>query len=435
MQVLVDVFEEMTSFDWLYEAYRNARMQKRYRLEIAIFSRDLDGHLLEIQAALREGRFKFGPYRRLWVYIPKKRIVMALPFDSRIVQWAIYMMLMPFYDRLMIEDSFACRPGKGSIKAVWRLQYWIRLVQYKEGTQWYYIKIDVSKYFYRVDHELLYQVLGERVKDERLMALLWTIIQCEDERFGLPRFKGPADVLDWEWLADVGMPIGNLTSQLFANIFLDVLDQFCKHVLHIRFYIRYMDDIIIIAPGKEMAVLWLEQVRTFMWERLRLDVNKKTQIRPLNGQPVEFVGYMVRPGSLKLRKQTIKHIKRSWREICRLYFAGELTREDLDRRIESYKGLISNCENENLCKRLNEIYLQEKQKMKTHIAELCALVELQSSIIVRQAAALAQVDASVDGLEEDLNAAREQYTRLVGGPAEEPKTEEKEETATDGRVF
>lgn len=125
--------------------------------------------------------------------------------------------------------------ARQGFKAVWRLQYWIRLVQYKEGTRWYYIKIDVSKYFYRVDHELLYQVLGERVKDERLMALLWTIIQCEDERFGLPRFKGPADVLDWEWLADVGMPIGNLTSQLFANIFLDVLDQFCKHVLHIRF--------------------------------------------------------------------------------------------------------------------------------------------------------------------------------------------------------
>lgn len=414
MQQLVDCFEEITSYEWLYEAYLNARQKKRYRLEVALFGKRIDQELLEIQDALRSGTFVFGPYRRLWVYIPKKRLVMALPFDSRIVQWAIYLKLMPFYDRLMIEDSFACRPDKGSIKAVWRLQYWLALTEHKPG-DWHYIKLDISKYFYRVDHEILYKILGIRIKDPRLLALLWTIIQYDGERFGLPRFKGPADVEEWEWLDDVGMPIGNLTSQLFANIFLNELDQYCKHVLHIPFYIRYMDDIIILAPSKEQAQQWLGLISEFLLNELRLDLNRKTQIRPLRDNAIEFVGYKVKAHDLRLRRQTVKHIKQSWRHICILYFAGKMTDEELERRVASYDGLIANCNNEGLKKRLNEIYLQEKQKMETHISELCHLVEVQNSIIVRLAEALAQVGATIEGVDEDIRLATVDYARLVGG--------------------
>lgn len=359
MKVISDVFEEMTSFTRLNEAYRNARKQKRYRDEILEFSSDLDANLLTIQEELRAGTFVFGPYRRHWVYVPKKRLVMALPFKSRIVQWAIYLVLNPFYDRLMIEDSYACREGKGALAAVLRLQYWLREAEGKRE-QWYILKIDISKYFYRVDHQILIEILKVRVKDERLISLLESIINCNGERFGLPRRMGPDEAEDGDWLGDVGMPIGNLTSQLFANIYLNELDHYCKHVLHIKRYARYMDDIIIVAKSKEEAHGMERAIGAYLAESLNLDLNKKTAILPVGR--VEFVGFIVTANSLRIRKQTVRRIESSFRGICKKYFAGELTKEEFDRRVASYGGMLKHCEAEGLKSRLNEIYLQEKEK-------------------------------------------------------------------------
>ena len=208
MNILDGVFDEMTSFEWLERSYRKARRQKRYRPEVLKFSSDLDANLLTIQAQLRDEAFHFGPYRKHWVYVPKKRMVMALPFDSRVVQWAIYLELKPFYQKLMIEDSYACLDDKGSLAAAQRLQYWLRQIEHKPG--WYSLKLDISKYFYRIDHAVLLNILSQRIKDDRLMRLIENIVNCDGEKFGLPRFMGPDDVEAEEWLGDVGMPIGNL---------------------------------------------------------------------------------------------------------------------------------------------------------------------------------------------------------------------------------
>lgn len=358
-QTLQNIFQEMTSFPWLERAYRNARKQKRYRDEILVFSNDLDAHLLAIQEQMRAGTFRFGPYRRHWVYVPKKRLVMALPFDSRIVQWSVYQALNPFFDKIMIEDSYACREDKGSLAAAQRLQYWLKIAEGKPQ-QWYALKLDISKYFYRVDHAVLLEILGERIKDPQLLDLLRNIIDCDGERFGLPRFMGPDDAAEADWLDGIGMPIGNLTSQLFANIYLNELDQFCKHTLHIRRYIRYMDDVIILAPDKETANQWKEEIGQFLSDRLHLDLNRKTAVRPAD--KIEFVGYIVTARRLRLRKQTTRRIKSAFRGICKKYFAGELTKAEFDRRVASYKGMIQHCEADNLRTRLNEIYLNAKEK-------------------------------------------------------------------------
>lgn len=360
--VLRDIYPVITTFEWLEESYRKARKQKRYRPEVLEFSNNLDENLLAIRDDMLDMTFVFGPYRRHWVYIPKKRIVMALPFRSRIVQWAIYLALNPFYDKLMIEDSYACRVGKGSLAAILRLQYWLRYIQNKPGN-WYCLKLDISKYFYRVDHEILLDILGKRVKDERLMRLLDMIINCDGERFGLPRFMSPDDAEDYDWLEDVGMPIGNLTSQLFANIYLNELDHYCKHTLHIRLYIRYMDDVVILARSKEEAQHYRVQIEEFLSTVLHLDLNRKTTIKPAT-QPVEFVGYIATAEKLRLRKQTVRRIKNSFRVICRRYFAGEIDKEDFERRVASYKGMIDHVENEGIRTRLNQIYCHSKDRQK-----------------------------------------------------------------------
>ena len=233
------------NFGWLIEADRNARKGKRYRAEVLNFTARLEDNLFTIQQGMMNGSYVLGPYRKLWVYVPKKRLVMALDYPDRIVQWSLYLYLNPIYDRLFIEDSYACRKGKGSHKAAKRLQYWMCQVQRKPGPGWYCLKLDISKYFYRVNHEKLLAILERRVKDPAMMAFIRGVVNSRAEPFGLPRWRTPQDTLPEEWLYEVGMPIGNLTSQLFANIYLNELDQYCKHRLKIHYYIRYMDDVII----------------------------------------------------------------------------------------------------------------------------------------------------------------------------------------------
>jgi hypothetical protein len=168
------------------------------------------------------------------------------------------------------------------------------------------------------------------------------------------------DVEMEDWLDDVGMPIGNLTSQLFANIYLNELDQYCKHVLGIRKYIRYMDDIDIIAKTRDEARFYRDGISRFLTGNLHLDLNAKTSLRPLGR--AEFVGYMVSAKNLKLRKQTVRRIKGAYHGICRRYFHGELTKAEFDRRTASYRGMISHADCGKLKKRLNEIYISEKHK-------------------------------------------------------------------------
>ena len=164
-----------------------------------------------------------------------------------------------------------------------------------------------------------------------------------------------------EWLYDVGMPIGNLTSQLFANIYLNELDQYCKHTLKIHYYIRYMDDIIILAPDKATLHEWKSAIEAFLRDKLALDLNKKTMIRPVKSG-VEFVGVMIYTTHRKLRKSTVRRIKREVRKICSMYFSGRMSKEAFDRRVASIKGLLEHTNTRNLRRRLNEIYAAEKAK-------------------------------------------------------------------------
>lgn len=342
------------------EADHNARKGKRYRAEVLAFTAELERNIFEIQAAMLGGTYVLGPYRKLWVYVPKKRLVMALKYSDRIVQWSLYQYLNPIYDRLFIEDSYACRKGKGSHRAAERLQYWVRQVSRKPG-DWYYLKLDISKFFYRVSHEKLLKILSKRIKDPQLMAFLEKVVNSHTQAFGLPRGKAPQDTPPGEWLYDVGMPIGNLTSQLFANIYLNELDQFAKHVLHIHYYVRYMDDIIILAPDKETLHRWKAEIEAFLHEELELDLNSKTCIRPVR-MGIEFVGVRIWATHMKLRKSSVGRLKREVRQITELYATGQMSKEDFDRRVASIKGLLEHTESASLRGRLNLIYFDTMKK-------------------------------------------------------------------------
>ena len=215
----------------------------------------------------------------------------------------------------------------------------------------------------QVERVKLLAILERRVKDPAMMAFIRGVVNSRAEPFGLPRWRTPQDTLPEEWLYEVGMPIGNLTSQLFANIYLNELDQYCKHRLKIHYYIRYMDDVIILGKDKETLHRWKAAVETFLREELALDLNSKTSIRPVR-QGVEFVGVRIWPTHMKLRKSTVRRIKREVRKISALYAAGDMTRQDFYRRIASIRGLLKHTESASLRWRLNEIYRAELEKAK-----------------------------------------------------------------------
>lgn len=359
--VIDNAWGTICDFSWLCKAHENAHKGKRYRAEIMAFTARLEDWLFIIIENLQNGTYILGPYRKLWVFVPKKRLVMALPYPDRIVQWSIYQILNPFYDKMFIEDSYACRKGKGSHKAAARLQYWMRQVMRKPGRGYYYLKLDISKYFYRVDHEILLSILARRIADERLLDLIRGIVNSKAEPFGLPRGKAPQDVPPEEWLYEVGMPIGNLTSQLFANIYLNELDQYCKHTLKIHYYIRYMDDIVILAENKETLHKWKTAIEAFLRDRLALDLNDKTTIRPVR-MGVEFVGVRIWNTHMKLRKSTVGRIKREVKKITERYAAGRISKQSFDRRIASIRGLLEHTDTERLRMRLNGIYIAEMEK-------------------------------------------------------------------------
>lgn len=312
-----------------------------------------------------------------YVHEPKLRLVMSIPFRDRIVQWSIYRYLFPFYERLFIYDSYACRKGKGSHAAADRLQYWLRQVHRRElenpDVKYYYLKLDISKYFYRVNHQILLDILRVRIRDEKMMILLERIINNPNQKFGLPAGVSPEDCPYEDWLDDAGMPIGNLTSQMFANIYLDQLDQFCKHVIGAHFYIRYMDDVIILSDDKAELHRWKEQIERFLNKALALQLNKKTAIRPIT-LGIDFVGYKIWSTHRKLKKSTARKIIRKVKVMCYLLSTGQMTKEEFMRRAASYKGILEHCDSYGLRRTLNEIYLSYTHNMREQGIELSDIV-------------------------------------------------------------
>lgn len=347
MEKLHDLKLRVCSLENLYEAYFEAIKDKRYRDEILLYTCNLDAYIFELREELLSETYEVGPYREFYVRYPKPRLVMALGFRDRIVQWAIYRQLNPYVDKRFITHSYGCRTGKGTLAAAECLLDWLRLVSRKADTdEWCIIKGDVSKYFYRVDHGVALDVYAEYTDDEWFLRLIGRIINNPDVPFGLPVGMSADDCPRENRLFEVGMPIGNLTSQETANIYLNRLDQYCKHVLKLHFYVRYMDDFIILCHRRDAQAI-LDKIEAFLRDNLRLDLSPKSRILQIR-QGCEFVGFDVTPHGLRLRKKTVRHIKRCLKHVAELYAFGAI---DIDRALEtvnSYFGMTKHCNGYNL---------------------------------------------------------------------------------------
>lgn len=300
------MFAQVYDYQNLYDAYLKARRQKRYRSEVLKFSYSLEENLIQIQNELIWKTYNVGPYRPFIVFEPKKRQIVALPFKDRVVQHALNNVIEPVFDRRMIYDSYACRRGKGTHKAAKRLGYFLGKPEIN-----YYLKADIHSYFASINHTILKELIRRQIEDPDVLWLIDTIIDS----------------------SGIGLPIGNLTSQLFANVYLHELDHFLKHELSIRFYLRYMDDFIVLHESKRYLRGLLDAIEEFLATKLALRLNPKTKIdSSKNG--IDFVGYRVWHSNKLVRRQSIERMKKR----VRAWKRGEMTNDRLIKSMSSWTG-------------------------------------------------------------------------------------------------
>lgn len=334
------IYEQIYDYENLYEAYLAARRNKTQRSEVLAFTRNLEENLIELQNELIWHTYHVGRYREFYVTDPKKRLIMALPFRDRVVQWAIYRQISYLLDKRYIPTSYACRIGGGTQRAVHQLQQYIR---HTPG-EVYVLKLDVSKYFYRIDHGVLLGILHRIFKDKELLELLRRIIDDEQDGglFGI-------DIKTGEREAGVGMPIGNLTSQMFANLYLNEADQYTKHALKAKKYIRYMDDMVIVSNDKAYLRNCWQAMDDFLASHLKLRLNRKSTILKASSG-IDFCGHRVWRNHIKLRKKAALKMKHRLRWLKRAYARGEVDLQTVTASLTSYLGLLSHCDSYELRK-------------------------------------------------------------------------------------
>ncbi|MCD6311961.1 MAG: group II intron reverse transcriptase domain-containing protein, partial [Elusimicrobia bacterium] len=283
------IYSGVYEFSNLYNAYQKAIKAKRYKEDIMDFSYNLELNLIKISQHLKNHTYIPGKYHRFKVYEPKKREIAALPFRDRIVQHAFNNVVEPIFDKAFIFDSYACRKGKGTHKGMYRIVDFLR----KLSPSAYCLKGDIANYFPSIKHAVLLGLIEKKIQDADLMKLVKVIIFSNHT----PGKSG------------YGIPVGNLTSQLFANIYLNYFDYFIKHQLHCKYYVRYVDDFIILSEDKRVLGKIFKQSEEFLYQKLELKLNRKSSIFPVK-QGIDFLGYRIWKTHRLLRKGSVKRMKK-----------------------------------------------------------------------------------------------------------------------------
>lgn len=348
-----NVYYEITSFHTLMVADTHVSKGKRENTERLRFYDNREGNLEEISTLLRAGKVPKVEYHSFYVYVPKVRKVIFIDYWPKVVQRAIYDVLNPKICRTFIEHTYACVKGRGQLAAMEQLYTWMRETR-TSGTEWYYYKFDVAKFFYRIDHEILMDICRKKIDDPRTVDLLGYYINNDAVPFGMPLDANQLTITEEQMLYDLGIPIGGGLSHMLGNMYLDPLDQFCKRVLGIKRYIRYMDDIIILDNDKERLKEYGRRMTQFLEERLHLNFNNKTALRPVR-VGCEFVGFVIYNDHVILRKSTTLRMKRTLRKTRQDYHDNLITFKEANATMQSYLAMLSHVD----CKKFKEKLLDE----------------------------------------------------------------------------
>ncbi|MFA5945992.1 MAG: reverse transcriptase domain-containing protein [Patescibacteria group bacterium] len=270
----------------LFKAWELFKRGKTSRDDVKKFSRNLEEHIYLLQNDLRTGVYRHGPYERFVVHDPKQRTIHKAQVRDRVVHQAIVNVIEPIFEKRFIHDSYSCRVSKGTHAAVTRFRSFLRSASVNNTRTVYILKCDVKKFFAAVDHQILLDLLRRHIDDGPTNLLLEYIVHTFSSSEGK------------------GIPLGNLTSQLFANVYLHELDWYVKQTLRIQHYVRYCDDFVIITQSRDEAWMLAQKIEEFLHGHLTLDLHpNKVSVRTWK-QGVDFLGYVLLPHATILRPKT-----------------------------------------------------------------------------------------------------------------------------------
>jgi retron-type reverse transcriptase len=329
MKTYKNIFPRICAYDNLYFAWRAAARGKRKSPEVAAFEYALTDNLLRLEGELRQGRYRPRPYRHFRITYPKPRRISAAPFRDRVVHHALVRQIEPVFEARFIHDSYACRTGRGTHAALDRCRDYARRFRYL-------LACDIVQFFPAVDHGILRDILFRVIADEWTR---WLINLILDSGAGVLRDEYdvvyfPGDDL-WAATRPRGLPIGNLTSQFWANCYLNELDQFVKRELKCGAYQRYVDDFLLFSDSKRQLWAWKQAIVGFL-PRLRLTLHERSStVYPVtNGIP--FLGFVTYPTHRLLKRRNGIGFARRFRRQLRQLASGELDYSDVEASLRGW---------------------------------------------------------------------------------------------------
>ncbi len=308
-------YDELFSLDNLFFAWRIFRRGKGRKKDVMDFEMHLEDNIFALYEEIKNDKYKHSLYRHFQIFDNKKRDIYKAEVKDRIVHQIIYDYLLAIFEPSFIADSYASRKNKGQYRAVNTLRYFVKL-SFSKKQSVYILKCDVKKYFDSIDHKILLGLIGEKVHCKKVFKIIEELVSSYNSFLGCSK----------------GIPLGNVTSQIFANIYLNVLDQYIKKDLKCRFYVRYNDDIMIVFKDSKSAIDIKNKIIIFAKEKLSLDIPlPKTSIRKI-GWGVDFLGFTILPQVILLRNKTKNKI---YTNINR-------------KNAHSYIGILKHCNSYNL---------------------------------------------------------------------------------------
>ncbi|NJL39792.1 MAG: RNA-directed DNA polymerase [Leptolyngbyaceae cyanobacterium RM1_406_9] len=337
------LWSEVTAFENLLQASRQAQQGKRYRPNVLAFNYNLEGELLRLQTELRQKTYAPGGYKTFVIRDPKSRLISAAPYRDRVVHHALCNIIIPLIERTFIHDTYANRVGYGTHRALARFTEFARSSRYV-------LQCDIRKYFPSIDLTILKELLHRKIKCQDTLWLIDRIIDGSNNQ-GEEVEYFPNDTLLTPIQRRKGLPIGNLTSQFFANVYLNGFDHFVKEQLKARQYLRYVDDFALFSSDRPFLVDARLAIEAYLTQlRLRLHPIKSQLFETRRG--ANFVGFRVLPDRIRVRNDNLRRSRDRCRQLQRDYTARKLSLSELVQRLQSWEAHLLHGDTHRLRRRL-----------------------------------------------------------------------------------
>jgi len=358
---LTDTYEEIIGIENLLEAWREFERGKKNKKDVQEFSLYLMDNILSLHGELLYHTYKHGGYQAFKINDPKPRDIHKASVRDRLLHHAIYRKLYPFFDRTFIVDSYSCRNNKGTHKAIDKFKKYPSIVSQNNTRTCWILKCDIRKFFASIDHQILLNILMEYIPDKNIVKLLENII-------GSFNILKPSPAIAWHWRAGlpnpplgkgrgiegVGLPLGNLTSQLFVNIYMNKFDQAVKHKIKFKHYIRYADDFVFLSENRRQLENLISTIETYLKKELKLEMHPdKVYIKTLNSGS-DFLGMVNFHHHRILRTKTKRRMFGKMKNKKRELENDLISEESFNQSRQSYLGMLTHCDGYRISQKIED---------------------------------------------------------------------------------